>query len=542
MAFAKLPCLALALLALSAQPLPGSTDRALLLDREALDGLQRQAFMYFWEFGEPNSGMAHDADFGWDLRPISLSGTGFGMATLVVAVDRGWVTREMAVERLLKITGFLTRNSRPEWHGAFPHWLNGATGEPFDFDQGQDVLDVVETSFLAQGLLIAREYFNGPGSEARFREEATRLWEAMDWAFFTDGQGKGIFWHWSPSKGFLGLKVKGYNEALVTYVLAAGSPTHPIDPKSFEFWYQSPNYRRRTLFGYSVEGAPPGGGPLFTAQYSFIGLDPRMLADEAVPSGYFVRNVRQTLSNREYCVTHAPRANRYSENFWGLTASQGPNGGYGVFSPLNDQGIIAPTAALSSMPYTPHYSMEFLGFVSTRLKDMVWGWYGPRDAVSLRDDWSSPHYLAIDQLPIVSMAENYRSGLLWRLFMGAPEVREGIARLGFFEPRLPDGFPEAVVTRVLRGAKYHDDAFVLRRHPDSGLYLIPYFLKEGGEVQFSLTESRAPNETDIARVAETATPGRNTLGLDLPMGNGRLLLLTMGAPGGKNYSLPLRLY
>lgn len=538
-----LSALALFLLPLCAPtPLAASTDRALLLDREALDSLQRQAFMYFWEFGDPDSGMAYEADFGWEVRPASIAGTGFGLSALVAAADRGWVTREAAVERLLKITGFLLKISRPEWRGGFPHWVNPKTGEPFDFENGSDVIDTVETSFLIQGLLTAREYFNGPGSESRFREEATRIWEAVDWNFFTDGQEKGIFWHWSPTKGFLGLKVKGYNEALVTYVLAAASPTHPISKEAFAFWYQSPNYRRRTLFGYTIEGAPPGGGPLFTAHYSFIGLDPRKIADEFVPSGYFIRGVRQTLSNREYCVTHAPRENRYSENFWGLTASQRENAGYGVFSPTNDQGIIAPTAALSSIPYTPHYSMEFLNFVSTRLKDMVWSWYGPRDAVSLRDDWVSPHYLAIDQLPIVSMAENYRTGLLWRLFMGAPEVKAGLERLGFFEPRLPDGFPEAVVTRTLRGAKYRDDACVLRRHPDSGLYLIPYYLKDGGEARFTLTESRAPNEDDILKVTAQAAPGSNTLSLDLPMGNGRLLILTMTAPGEKTHTLPVRFY
>jgi hypothetical protein len=518
------------------------TDRALLLDREALDGLQRQAFMYFWEFGDPDSGMAYEADFGWEVRPISVSGTGFGMAALVVAVDRGWVTREEAVSRLLKITGFLLKASRPEWRGGFPHWLDGRTGEPFDFGDGADVMDTVETSFLIQGLLIAREYFNGPGSEGQFREEANRIWEAVDWSFFTDSQGKGIFWHWSPTRGFLGLKVKGYNEALATYVLAAGSPTHPMDPKAFAFWYQGPNYRRRTLYGYTIEGAPPGGGPLFTAHYSFIGLDPGRIADRHVPGGYFVRNVKQTLSNREYCLAHAPKANQYSEGFWGLTASQREGGGYKVSSPLEDQGVVAPTAALSSMPYTPHYSMEALHFLSTRLRGMAWSWYGPRDAVSLKDGWASPHYLAIDQLPMVSMTENYRTGLLWRLFMGAPEIRKGLSSLGFFEPRLEDGFPEAVATRILRGAKYRDDAYAARRHPDSGLYLIPYRLKEGGPAEFSLSESRAPNDTAILERLEQASPGANTLALDLPQGNGRLLTLTMKAPGGKAYTLPLRLY
>jgi hypothetical protein len=520
----------------------GSTDRALLLDREALDEIQSQSFKYFWEFGDPDSGGAFEADFGWDTRPVAVGGTGFGIAALVVATDRGWVTREQAVERLLKITGFLIKASKPEWHGAFPHWLNGATGEPFDFEDGRDVIDTVETSFLIQGLLIARGYFDGPGAEEEFRNQATRVWEAVDWNFFTDGQKSGIFWHWSPVRGFLGLKVKGYNEALVTYVLAASSPTFPISPETFRFWYQSPNYRTRQLYGYQVEGAPPGGGPLFTAHYSFLGLDPRKLADAAVPNGYFLRGVRQTLSNREYCAVHAPRVNRYSETFWGLSASQKPGSGYGVFSPLNDQGVMAPTAALSSMPYTPHYSMEVLGFLSTRLKDMAWSWYGPKDAISLKDDWVSPHYLAVDQLPVPVMIENYRSGLPWRLFMSVREINEGLKRLGFFAPKLPDGFPEAAVTRILRGAKYRADAHVTRRHPDSGLYLIPYHLKDGGRVEFSLVDPGEPAETVLFKATADASPGSNTLSMDLPMGNGRLLTLKMSAPDGKAYTLPLRLY
>jgi hypothetical protein len=540
--------LAAALLALVAgvllavPPASAETDRALLLDREALDSIQSQAFRYFWEFGDPDSGTAYEADFGWEIRPVTMAGTGFGIAALVVATDRGWVNREQAVERLLKITGYLIRASKPEWHGAFPHWMNGKTGEPFDFEDGSDVIDVVETAFLVQGLLMARGYFNGPGAEEEFRTQATKIWEAVDWQFFTDNQNAGIFWHWSPRRGFLGLRVKGYNEALIAYVLAAASPTHPIDPKTFNFWYQSPNYRKRALFGYQIEGAPPGGGPLFTAHYSFLGLDPRRMADKAVPSGYFIRNVKQTLSNREYCTVHAPRANRYSEGFWGLTASQKPDAGYGVFSPLNDQGILAPTAALSSMPYTPHYSMEVLSFLSTRLKDLVWSWFGPRDSVSLKDDWVSPHYLAIDQLPIVVMIENYRSGLPWRLFMANTEIREGLDRLGFFPPKLQDGFPEAVVTRLLRGAKYRDDAHVIRRHPDSGLYTVPYFLKEGGRASFSLMDPGEPAETELFKASVSAGPGSNTLSMDLPMGNGRLLNLTMTAPDGKVHTLPLRLY
>jgi hypothetical protein len=194
------------------------------------------------------------------------------------------------------------------------------------------------------------------------------------------------------------------------------------------------------------------------------------------------------------------------------------------------------------MPYTPHYSMEVLAFLSTRLKDMVWGPYGPRDAVSLKDDWVSPHYLSIDQLPIVTMVENYRSGLPWRLLMSNPEIRKGLDKLGFFPPKLPNGFPEAVITRFLRGGKYRDDAFVIRRHPDSGLYLVPYFTQNEGEVEFNLVDSGEPGETLILRTVENASSGSNVLAMDLPMGNGRLLELKMTLADGSTHTLPLRLY
>jgi hypothetical protein len=186
--------------------------------------------------------------------------------------------------------------------------------------------------------------------------------------------------------------------------------------------------------------------------------------------------------------------------------------------------------------------MEVLNFLRTRLRDMVWSWYGPRDAISLKDDWVSPHYLAIDQLPIVVMIENYRSGLVWRLFMSNGEIRDGLDKLGFFPPELPDGFPEAAVTRYLRGAKYRDDAHVVRRHPDSGLYLIPYRVGKGGEAAFTLVDSGEPGETEILRVTANSKPGPNTLSLDLPMGNGRLHHLKMELPDGTTHTLPVRFY
>jgi hypothetical protein len=365
----------------------------------------------------------------------------------------------------------------------------------------------------------------------------------VDWNFFTDGQEKGIFWHWSPRRGYLGLKIKGYNEALITYVLAASSPTYPISSKTYLFWFSGPNYRSRRTFGYQVQGSPYGGGPLFTSQYSFIGLNPWDLADSQVTRGYFVRGVSQTLSNREYCLNYAPPSYRYSENFWGLTASQTMNGGYAASSPTADQGVVAPTAALSAMPYTPHYSMEVLQFFQGRLKDKVWGWFGPRDAISLKEDWASPHYLAIDQLPIVLMTENYRTGLLWNLFMNEPDIQRGLLRLGFEKPQFEDGFPEAVVTNRKSGSTYRPEAYEIRRHPDRGQYLIPYWTGTAGAVRFVLADPDYPDGPFLLDLTVQARSGRNFLALpDRRPGDGRLSRLTMTAPDGRSHTLPLRLH
>ncbi len=529
------------ILTLAAPAAAFTGDDDYLRDREALEALQRQAFLYMWEGGDPNSGMAYEADFGWDLRPVAVGGTGFGVAAIVVAADRGWVTREDAVSRLLKIVRFLRdKASPPEMHGAFPHWLNGDTGGIFDFGDGNDVADIVETSLLMQGLLIARAYFNGPGPEEELRSTITALWESVDWNWFTNYEDNGIYWHWSPKRGYLGLKIKGYNECLITYVLAAASPTHPISRKAYDYWTSGQGYKPKDVYGYRIEAALPGAGPLFLVHYSFIGLDPRRLADSFVPHGYFVRNVSQVLSNRGYCLQNAPAANRYAEDFWGLTASQTPNGGYAASAPDNDQGIVAPTAALSSMPYTPHYSMEVLHNLRSRLNGKVWGNFGPRDAISLKDDWVSPHYLAVDQLPIVGLVENYRSGLLWNLLMSDPEVREGLRKVGLSDPELEEGFPEAVITLKKEGKKYAPTVCDLRRHPDSGLYSVPYWCAEEGPVSFAVI---GQDELPALNLNLTATKGRNYLTFSqFRRKSDETFILTMTTAKGATYSLPIRLH
>ena len=515
-------------------------DTAFLADRQALDRLQRDAFRYMWEDAHPVSGMAFESSEAREVRPVATGGTGFGIAAIVVGADRGWITREQAVGRLTTITAFL-RNSVPRnfLHGAFPHWLDGATGDIVSFGKNDNGADIVETALLMQGLLIARAYFNGPGAEENLRAVITELWEDVDWNWFTNGEENGLYWHWNPGAGFThGLKILGYNECFIAYLLAAASPTHPISRAAYDYWTSGKGYQPKSLYGYTVPASLAGGGSLFLAHYSFIGLDPRRMADAFVPEGYFLRNVKHTLSNRGYCLFSAPARNQYGESAWGLTASQ-IKGGYAANEPAKDTGTIAPTAALSSMPYTPHYSMRVLESLDGPLRENIWGKNGPYDAFSPRDKWFSTEYLAIDQLPIVCMVENYRSELLWRLFMGDADVRRGLDMAGIAEPVFGEGFPEAVVALVRNGKNYVPDAHDIRRHPDSGRYAIPYRTAAPGTVTFRFATA---DGAEIHTITAEAHEGRNVLLFPQFMAPDKSVLTLSMRTGQGTYKLPVRLH
>lgn len=550
----RLACLLCLFLLLPASPAPAqepfTPDRNYIRDRDAIEKLQRDVFRYAWEGADPASGMVYEANFYWDVTPVAVGGSGFAVAAIVTAADRGWITRDQALARLTKIVTFLhDKTPREKLHGAFPHWLNGNTGEPMSFNEHDAGADIVETSLLIQGLLIARAYFNGPGAEADLRDAITEIWEGVDWNFFTNGkEDNGIYWHWDPEKDFkASLRILGYNECLITYVLAMASPTHPISKKSLGYWASGPNYRTKKVYGYSLEATTAGGGPLFLAHYSFVGLDPHRLADKYVSKGFFVRNVTQTLSNRAYCLEAAPKANRYSEDFWGLTASQ-IKGGYTVNSPTNDTGTMAPTAAVSSLPYTPQYSMQVLQNLLGALMQRGWGEFGPYDAISLKDEWVSDKFLAIDQLPMLCMAENYRSGLLWKLFMADADVQKALTAMKMLDvvlekegkwPPLKAGFPEMVVTLRKDGKEYVPDACDLRRHPDTGLYNVAYWIEKPSSVEFTfLDHNGLPVRTQHA----TAVAGRNMLAFPqfMPFDD-RIMTLHLH-DGTKEYTLPIRLH
>lgn len=415
------------------EPDPGSPPAATLTDEELMDLVQEETFGYFWEFAEPNSGLALERSNG-SSTTITTGGSGFGLASFPAAVERGWITRNEAISRLSKMLDFL--ESVPKYHGAFSHWYNGATEETVPFSEKDNGGDIVETAYLMQGLLINRQYFDAANeSERAIRNRITALWEAVDWTWYTQGEDV-IYWHWSPDYQFeINQQVTGYNETLIVYVLAAASPTHSIETEVYyNGWTRNGEIQNgEEYYDIKLPLGPELGGPLFFAHYSFIGLNPDKLTDRF--TNYWEQNVSHSLINYSYCVANPLGYRGYSEQSWGLTASDGPNG-YKAHSPTNDLGVITPTAAISSIPYTPEKSLKTMHFFYEELGDRLWGEYGFRDAFSLQEQWFADSYLAIDQGPIIAMIENYRTGLLWDLFMADPDVQEGLQQLEFSSPHV----------------------------------------------------------------------------------------------------------
>ncbi len=516
-------------------------DTAYLKDRALLDKLQKDTFLYMWEHTFAESGLAYEDSRNNKNGQATIGGTGFGVAAMVVAVERGWVEREAAVERLLTVVAFLRdKTDRMNLHGAFPHWLDGRTGKTVSFSENDNGADLVETAFLMQGLLIARAYFDDDiETEQKLRRDITELWGDVDWHWFTKAENNGLFWHWSKDHGFgMGMKISGFNEAMVAYVLALGSPTHPISREAAKFWYSTPEYSPKTGNGYTIEAANDYAGCMFLSHYSFIGLDPRRMADSYVRRGYMVRNTTHALMNRAYCLESAPAEHQFSEGFWGLTSCD-IKGGYRYQSAYNEVGTVAPTAALASMPYTPEYSMRVLWNLWDNYKEEMWGKYGPYDAFSLKDAWFDNSYLAIDQLPIVCMVENYRSGLLWTLFMNIPEVQQGLDRMEVRELPAADGFSQQVIPLRRTESGYESDALDLRRHPDTGLYTVPYSSTEPRVIFFSITDAAGKV---VKRFTREARRGENVLEFDqfAPVTD-EVFTLRMHS-GGVSDSLPLRFH
>lgn len=404
-------------------------------DDELLDLVQKQTFKYFWDFGHPVSGMARERNTSGDI--VTTGGTGFGVLSILVAINRNFITRTEGFERIQKMVSFL-KNNCTRYHGAFAHWINGATGATIPFSEKDNGADIVETSFLIEGLLCARQYFNNAdAAETNLRNDINELWNGIEWNWFRQNNQNVLYWHWSPDYDFqMNVPVTGWNEALMVYVLAASSNTNAIPKIVYDNgWAKNGDIKNgSSYFNIQLPLGPPMGGPLFFAHYSFLGINPHDLSDAY--ANYWTQNVAHTKINYQYCINNPMNFNGYSNVCWGLTASDDNVSGYSAHAPDNDVGVISPTAAISSIPYTPIESMNALKFFYYKLGDKLWGNYGFKDAFNLSDIWFADSYLAIDQGPEIVMIENYRSGLLWNLFMSCPEIKRGMKALGFSSPNL----------------------------------------------------------------------------------------------------------
>mgnify|MGYP006281600979 FL=1 len=400
-------------------------------NEELLTRVQEQTFKYFWDFAHPVSGLTRERNTSGDL--VTIGGSGFGVMSIIVGIERGFITRQEGISRLNTIVNFLG-NEADRFHGAWPHWLSGSTGDVIPFSSDDDGGDLVETAFMIQGLYTVRQFLDESDlDEAELISNINALVDEVEWDWYTQGGQDVLYWHWSPEKKKKkNMKITGWNEALIIYVLAASSTTHTIEKEVYEEgWARNGDIRNtagREYFGYQLPLRSDMGGPLFFAHYSFLGLDPRNLQDQY--ANYWTQNVNHTKINRAYCIANPKNYAGYSEKCWGLTASDG-NTGYSAHSPNNDRGVITPTAAISSLPYTPEKSMEAIRFFYYILGDKIWGVYGFNDAFNVTADWYADSYIAIDQGPIICMIENYRTGKLWELFMSAPEIQDGLTKLGF---------------------------------------------------------------------------------------------------------------
>jgi len=431
----------------SALSSPASASTRPFSDNELLDMVQESCLRYYWEAAHPHSGMAMDTVPG-DENMVAVGASGFGIMALVVGAEHGFITREECAGRLLTITRFLRTADR--FHGVWPHFLNGASGKviPY-FGKYDDGGDLVETAFLVQGLLVARQYFNRdtPG-EAEIRQTITDLWRGVEWDWYRkEPSSDFLFWHWSPDYGWhISHPLVGWNETMIVYLLAIASPTHPVPASLYHTGWagqsdlavryrhewsrttQGDHYTNGHAYhGFKLDVGEGDGSDLFFTQFSFLGFDPRAKRDRY--TDYFRNNRNIVLINHAYCTENPGKFVGYGAGCWGLSA--GINSGGGRPLPRDDNGTICCSAALGSFPYTPKESMAALKHFYRDLGAKTWGIYGFDDGFNQSQNWFDHVWMGLNQAVISVMIENYRSGLIWRNFMANPEIQPALDAIGF---------------------------------------------------------------------------------------------------------------
>ena len=401
----------------------------LFSDEALLDTVEKTTIGYFTDFADKNTGLARERNNDQNGRIVTTGGSGFGMMAVIAGAERGYYPQKEGVARIRKMVESLEKLER--FHGAWAHWYDADSMQPFHFSQYDDGGDLVETAYVVQGLLTARQWLQR--KDPALAERCDTLWKGVEWDWYTRGTDS-LYWHWSKNHAWkMNHRITGYDETLITYVLAASSPTHPITRQCYETSYKTSAYYYNGKLYYGIQ-LPLGmeyGGPLFFCHYSFLGLDPRGLHDGF--TDYFERNKAHALIHRAYAMDNPKHHQGLGKDLWGFTSSDDPDVGYSSHHPgtPEENGTVSPTAAISSIVYTPKESIRVMRKL-WRI-DGMFGPYGFYDAYNAgREPAVLDHYLAIDQGPEAIMIENYRSGLLWSLFMSAPEVQDGLKKLGFY--------------------------------------------------------------------------------------------------------------
>lgn len=407
-----------------------STKVGSLEPEATIERVESGAFEYFRREHNPATGLVSDSTSGGS--DASIAASGFSLASHAVAAHRGYLTRQEAARRVLVALEFLEGRGTNGFHY---HFLDPATGER----AGRCEVSTIDSAILFAGALAVAEYFDADDHvERRVRRLGTALYLAADW-LWASPRSPAICHGWTPEKGFLSYDWRGYNEALLLYVLALGSSSFPVPASAYAEWLTA--YRWKNVYGHEFLY----GGPLFVHQTAHSFIDFRGIADDymrARGTDYFENSRRATYVQREYAIRNPRRFAGYGENCWGVSASTGPGGagfhGYrarGVpYGP--DDGTIAPWATAASLPFAPEIVLPALTFMDESIGQHgghgLGACFNRTYALAAQGDhWTAPDSFGIDQGPVVLMLENYRSDLIWRLLRSSPYVRRGLERAGF---------------------------------------------------------------------------------------------------------------
>lgn len=399
-------------------PQSDSVQKGVLSDTELLEMIQKKSLDYFLHERDDKTGLIADSanNFQKGASPAeaSIAATGFGLAAYAVGVERGWINRGMALAMTRRILEFFL-NSAEQEHGFFYHFLDKETGARLKNSE----LSPIDTALFLAGAIFAGEYYGDPG----IKEMAKQIYERVDWSWMLNGADT-LSLSWAPDQGFNKRHWDHYDESILMYLLAIGSPTHPIPASSWDAIARPVG----SYGDYRLIQMPP----LFTHQYPQIFLDLKDQNDGH--ADYFKNSINATLVNRAFCMDQAPIYPTYDPDTWGLTASDGPSGYRAYGAPpgwASHDGTVAPTGCGSSIVFTPKESIACLRHLYEKHGDQIWGNYGFSDAFNLDKDWFSQLVIGIDQGPLLLMIENYRSGLIWKTMKRVDFLQMAMKKVGF---------------------------------------------------------------------------------------------------------------